>query len=361
MWELLTKHGEKMEESDDDQGEGDDTREDLDLSKAPGEEESFDQFSGKVRKFWGEEQKKKEAELRQQRDAENLDEAFEDAAFELKQSNNRKIQALKKKLDGSVVEHDDNDEGQDEDGKDELIQADSLNFKVRPDSDQQIAALGCSLGKELATKEQAAVLPDVDPSKFLEPVAISGSQLPEIIGYNEEENNMEEEQSQKELTAEAFADDDVVESFRAEKEALVAASKPKNIDLTLPGWGEWGGGGAVPSKRKRKRFTIKAPPVHKRKDENSGHLILNTDKDEKLRTHQVNNVPFPFTSVSDFEASVRAPVGATFIPLTAHLKMVKPRVKTKAGEVIEPMDREQLVRRGIVKPMKMVGANGKEL
>ena len=41
--------------------------------------------------------------------------------------------------------------------------------------------------------------------------------------------------------------------------------------------------------------------------------------------------------------------------------MVKPRVKTKAGEVIEPMDREQLVRRGIVKPMKMVGANGKEL
>jgi len=349
--ELLTKHGEKMEESDDDQGEVEDTREDLDLSKAPGEEESFDQFSGKVRKFWGEEQKKKEAELRQKREAENLDEAFEDAAFELKQSNNRKIQALKKKLDGSVVEHENNDQGQDEDGKDELIQADSLNFKVRPDSDQQIAALGSSLGKELASKEQAAVLPDVDPSKFLEPVAISGSQLPEIIGYNEEENNEEEEehQSQKDLIAEAFADDDVVDSFRAEKEALVAASKPKNIDLTLPGWGEWGGGGAAPSKRKRKRFTVKAPPAPKRRDENNKILIINTEKDEKIRSHQVSNVPFPFTSISDYEASIRAPVGSTFVPRTAHLKMIKPRVKTRAGDIIEPMSREQLVRRGIVK------------
>ena len=50
-----------------------------------------------------------------------------------------------------------------------------------------------------------------------------------------------------------------------------------------------------------------------------------------------------------FQASIRAPVGSTFIPRTAHLKMVKPRVVTQAGAVIEPMDREQLVRRGIVK------------
>ena len=236
--ELLTKHSlDKMEESDGGQEEEDgDVTEDLDLTKAPREEESFDEFSGKVRKFWGEEQKRKEAEQRKQAEAENIDEAFEDAAFEMKQNTDRKIKALKKRLDGTVVEQEEVEEEEEEEGKDELIQADSLNFKVRPDSDQKIAALGSSIGKELSAKEQAAVLPDVDPSKFMEPVAISGSQLPEIIGFNEEENTMEEEeQSQKELIAEAFADDDVVESFRAEKEALVAASKPKNIDLTLPG------------------------------------------------------------------------------------------------------------------------------
>jgi len=341
---------EKPEESDDGQEEEGDVTEDLDLSKAPREEESFDEFSGKVRKLWGEEQKRKEAEQRKKAEAENINEAFEDAAFELKQDNDRRIKALRKRLDGTIVETVE-DEDENEEGKDELIQADSLNFKVRPDSDQKIAALGSSIGKELSSKEQAAVLPDVDPAKFMEPVPISGSQLPEIIGYNEEENNMEEEdeQSQKELIAEAFADDDVVDSFRAEKEALVAASKPKNIDLTLPGWGEWGGGGAVPSKRKRKRFTVKAPPAPKRRDENNKILIINTEKDEKIRSHQVSNVPFPFTSVSDYEASIRAPVGATFVPRTAHLKMIKPRVKTRAGDIIEPMSREQLVRRGIVK------------
>merc|ERR1711915_936938 len=145
-----------------------------------------------------------------------------------------------------------------------------------------------------------------------------------------------------------FAEDDVVADFQKEKAELIAGSKPKDIDLTLPGWGEWGGGGLMPSKRKRRRFTIKAPPAEKRRDENSGHLILNLDKDTKLSKHQVSNVPFPFRAVSDFEASIRAPVGSTFLPRTAHLKMIKPRITTKAGHIIEPMDRDQLVKRGLV-------------
>ena len=85
---------------------------------------------------------------------------------------------------------------------------------------------------------------------------------------------------------------------------LIDSKKPKDIDLTLPGWGEWGGGGVMPSKRKRRRFTIKAPPAEKRRDENSGHLVLNLDKDKKLSKHQVSNVPFPFTAVSDFEVGI---------------------------------------------------------
>lgn len=219
---------------------------------------------------------------------------------------------------------------------------------MRPSGDEHLAALGSSLGKELAERAaKEASLPNVDPQRFIEPTVIQGQDLPEIQGYNEEEE--EEEASQQELIAEAFADDDVVDDFKAEKAALVAASKPKAIDLTLPGWGEWGGGGAKPSKRKRKRFTVKAPPAPKRRDENNQKLIINTSKDEKIRAHQVSSIPFPFTSVSDFEASIRAPVGDTFVPRTAHLKMIKPRVVTRAGTVIEPMARDQLVRRGIVK------------
>ena len=46
-----------------------------------------------------------------------------------------------------------------------------------------------------------------------------------------------------------------------------------------------------------------------------------------------------FDFVMFLQASIRAPVGATFVPRTAHLKLIKPRIKTRAGEVIEPMSR----------------------
>jgi len=351
--ELLTKHGEAFDDTVEDESGKDLTGAiNLNCELLSRQDETVAEFNAGYKKFWEEEQAKKKLKA-----TEDLEEIFDEAEYDLRQKNLIKIDALKKAQSGRENEEV-MEEGDVEEKSEELIPSDSLNFKVRPDSDQNIVKLNKDLNKNIGKEAETTSLPNVDPDNFInvEPKDI-GSDLPEIIGYNE----LEDDEDQRDIIAEAFADDDVVESFKAEKAALIEAKKPKDIDLTLPGWGEWGGGGAVPSKRKRKRFTIKAPPVHKRKDENSGHLILNTDKDEKLRTHQVNNVPFPFTSVSDFEASVRAPVGATFIPRTAHLKMVKPRVKTKAGEVIEPMDREQLVRRGIVKPMKMVGANGKEL
>ena len=53
--------------------------------------------------------------------------------------------------------------------------------------------------------------------------------------------------------AQAFADDDVIEEFRQEKSEKEARDKPKDINLYIPGWGDWAGGGIQPSKRKLKR------------------------------------------------------------------------------------------------------------
>ena len=77
-------------------------------------------FTSNYRKFWEEEQKKKS-------ENEGLEEIFEDAEFELKQQNRRKIEVLKKGLNGTEVEQTDAVE---EENKDGLIQADSLNFQV---------------------------------------------------------------------------------------------------------------------------------------------------------------------------------------------------------------------------------------
>lgn len=41
------------------------------------------------------------------------------------------------------------------------------------------------------------------------------------------------------------------------------------------------------SKRKRKRFLIKAPPAPPRKDANRGDVIINEEKDKKIKEHQV--------------------------------------------------------------------------
>lgn len=221
---------------------------------------------------------------------------FEDAEFSVK----RKVREEMNRMDEEEKE-DEEDEEKEETG---LEHAESLNYpqkssngKLRPDKTAKVHKKD-----------------DVDPDDFLTVKTKNlKSGLPEIYGYNEEDEQ-DSDDEQRRMIAEAFAEDDVLADFQKEKAELVAASKPKDIDLTLPGWGEWGGGGLMPSKRKRRRFTIKAPPVEKRRDENRGNLIINVDKDEKIRAHKVSKVPYQFNAVSDFEASIRAPIGSTFLP-----------------------------------------------
>ena len=55
----------------------------------------------------------------------------------------------------------------------------------------------------------------------------------------------------------AFAgDDDVVAEFVAEKQKVIERERPKDIDLRLPGWGEWAGPGIRPSQRRKKRSLL---------------------------------------------------------------------------------------------------------
>ena len=78
-------------------------------------------------------------------------------------------------------------------------------------------------------------------------------------------------------------------------------------------------------------------------------MILNeAQASARMKPHQVSSVPFPYTSVADFEASIRAPVGETFVPRNAFKKLVAPRVVTKKGAVIEAMDKSELVKRNLV-------------
>ncbi|KAL1109912.1 hypothetical protein AAG570_014146 [Ranatra chinensis] len=188
---------------------------------------------------------------------------------------------------------------------------------------------------------------DIDPNKFLnvKPKQIA-TQVPELMtggeGVEDEEEEDEEERKRMNL-AEAFADDDVIDEFRRDKEEEIKESQPQDLDLTLPGWGSWGGCNIRKvTKRKRKRFIVKFPILN-RKDNNRPNIIITERGNQKIRDHMVSDLPHPFTSVKDFEASVRAPLGSTWVPQLAQKKLILQPFVTKKGTVIEPIDDSQLL------------------
>ncbi|XP_014678418.1 PREDICTED: U3 small nucleolar RNA-associated protein 14 homolog A-like [Priapulus caudatus] len=98
--------------------------------------------------------------------------------------------------------------------------------------------------------------------------------------------------------AQAFEDDDVVEEFRVEKSELTSRDRPKDVDLTLPGWGAWGGTSLKPSKRRKRRFVVKAAPTVPRHDKDMVNVIVSEQKNHGLAKHLVTQVPFPFSEAS---------------------------------------------------------------
>ncbi|XP_042639335.1 U3 small nucleolar RNA-associated protein 14 homolog A [Orycteropus afer afer] len=152
----------------------------------------------------------------------------------------------------------------------------------------------------------------------------------------------DEERDQKQMIREAFAGDDVIRDFLKEKREAVEASKPKDVDLMLPGWGEWGGVGLQPSAKKRRRFLIKAPEGPPRKDKNLPNVIINEKRNIHAAAHQVHVVPYPFTHHHQFERTIQTPIGSTWNTQRAFQKLTTPKVVTKPGHIIKPIKAEDV-------------------
>ncbi|XP_039106725.1 U3 small nucleolar RNA-associated protein 14 homolog A isoform X1 [Hyaena hyaena] len=157
-----------------------------------------------------------------------------------------------------------------------------------------------------------------------------------------EELEDEEERDQKQMIKEAFAGDDVIRDFLKEKREAVEASKPKDVDLTLPGWGEWGGMGLKPSTKKKRRFLIKTPEGPPRKDKNLPNVIINEKRNVHAAAHQVRVLPYPFTHHQQFERTIQTPIGSTWNTQRAFQKLTTPKIVTKPGHIIKPIKPEDV-------------------
>ena len=138
--------------------------------------------------------------------------------------------------------------------------------------------------KKISHKEQSgtALSKDihVDPKKIFRI---------EDDGHDVESDERELLQQKRIDIQQAFANDDVMEEFVTEKSEIENAAKPKDVDLSLPGWGAWAGVGIKPSEKKKKVFTKKADPAPPRKDKNLSHVIINEEKSKLFSNTQVKN------------------------------------------------------------------------
>lgn len=106
-------------------------------------------------------------------------------------------------------------------------------------------------------------------------------------GGEAEDGDSDSQQQKRIDIQQAFANDDVVEQFVQEKSEIEEASKPQDIDLSLPGWGSWAGAGIKPSEKKKQLFTKKADPAPPRKDKDLSHVIINEEKSKLFARNQV--------------------------------------------------------------------------
>uniref|UniRef100_A0A4W3H3G8 UTP14A small subunit processome component n=1 Tax=Callorhinchus milii TaxID=7868 RepID=A0A4W3H3G8_CALMI len=187
-------------------------------------------------------------------------------------------------------------------------------------------------------KSKKDKLIDIENVLMVPSKTISAPLVPTAI----EEENEEVQEDQRMIIREAFASDNVIDDFMKEKQKQINANKPKHVDLTLPGWGEWGGVGLHTSKRKRRKFLIEAAPAPPRKDQKLPNVIISEKRDIAVAGFQVSELPFPFSHREHFEKSIRAPIGKTWNTEKATKRLTLPKIVTKMGAIIEPISEEDV-------------------
>ncbi len=55
-------------------------------------------------------------------------------------------------------------------------------------------------------------------------------------------------------------------------------------------------------------------------------------------------MPHKFNNVIDFESKIKQPIGRTWNPDQKFRKLIAPRVKTRMGTIIEPIDKEDVMK-----------------
>lgn len=147
-------------------------------------------------------------------------------------------------------------------------------------------------------------------------------------------------QRNQQLTATAFAGDNVEADFASEKKKTMEEEDERIEEDVLPGWGAWTGNGLTAhEQRKRGQVTYTKKPgiaPGKRKDAKLGRVIINEKRVKANTKYKASQLPFPFETKEQYERSLRLPKGPEWTTKKTFQQATKPRVMVKQG-VIAPM------------------------
>ncbi|XP_057329008.1 U3 small nucleolar RNA-associated protein 14 homolog A [Microplitis mediator] len=296
-----------------------------------------------------------------------ISEIFENMESKSQQKVSKKLKMLKRKLKSTSVSKskkmktNSDDKHSDLSFKtkgnrpviDEALSEKSTGYNDQ--SNEEVKSTGVESEVELnpAAKNTSKIpLTEIDPNNFINAKSKHlnlKTRLPDSSGNEGDALDDSDEEDQEEIRqniiSEAFVDDDVVNEFKNEKEAEQKKSQINHIETNLPGWGSWADKNTKISQRKKRRFITNSTDKTPRKDKAKENVIIIDDSHLSIKQHQVNDLPHPFMTVTDFEASIRAPIGRNFVPEITHRQLIKPPIKTRMGTIIEPMDEDILLKK----------------
>lgn len=232
---------------------------------------------------------KKEKKKKKTPVVENIDDLFDDAEDVMREKYKKKYEKLQSELTSKTNKKRGKKEDIDEDEETENSQHIDLSFKKqakRPELDEALngddvdadenplskqitktlnaiasnGRSGSHSNNETATNYESTNI-NPDDIAQIKPQHLSTA-LPDTIysvaddAFNEYDEDYHFDEEKKLTIAEAFEDDDIVAEFRREKDDEAKKNGPQEIDLSLPGWGSWGGSGIDPNKQKTKRKLV---------------------------------------------------------------------------------------------------------
>lgn len=158
---------------------------------------------------------------------------------------------------------------------------------------------------------------------------------------SDDEDNVPVLLKNHDLVKRAFAGDEVVQDFEQEKMDTIEDEGDKVVDNTLEGWGSWTGDGVSnKQKKKQKRFltTVEGVKADKRKDAKLSRVIINEKRVKKNIKYMATQLPHQFENKSQYERSLRMPLGPEWSTKESYQDGTKPRLLVKQG-VIKPMEK----------------------